>query len=207
MAKPRAVVFDLGKVLLDFDYAIALRRLLPRCRVALDELRRVLMQDRLLLDYETGLLTTKEFFQRLQAMTGYDGTLAEFSSGFGDIFAPIEPMIALHAEVRAHGVPTFVLSNTNEMAVDFIRGQYPWFAQFEGYALSYEHRSMKPAPAIYEVVERLSGVTGADLFYFDDRPENVEAAWQRGWRGVIHADPAESRAALAATGVFNSAPG
>jgi FMN phosphatase YigB (HAD superfamily) len=205
MPKPKAVVFDLGKVLLDFDYAIAIRRLLPRCRVPLDELKRTLTQQPLLLEYETGLLTTAEFYERLRAATGYQGTLAEFSAFFGDIFMPIEPMIALQAELRARGVPTFILSNTNEMAIRFVRRQYPWFAGFDGYALSYEHRSMKPAGPLYKVVERLSGLAGADLFYFDDRPENVEAAWQRGWRGLVHSDPAQSRAALVATGLLNGA--
>lgn len=205
--RPRAVVFDLGKVLLDFDYQIALRRLLPRCRIGAEALRHLLLDERLLVDYETGLISTAEFIARLTAATGYEGTEAEFRAGFGDIFAPIEPMVALHAELRARGVPTYVLSNTNELAVDFIRGRYPWFAKFDGYVLSYEHRAMKPGPALYAVAERLSGCHGAELFYFDDRPENVAAARARGWQAVVHTDPATSRAALAATGLLDGAPG
>jgi FMN phosphatase YigB (HAD superfamily) len=199
---PKAVIFDLGKVLLDFDYGIALRRLLPRCRVGFDDLRRLLTLEPLLLEYESGQRTTAEFFAQLQALTGYTGTLAEFREVFGDIFTPIEPMVALHAELRARGFPTYLFSNTNEMAVEFVRAQFPFFAQFDGCVLSYEVRSMKPAPPMYEVVERLSGRRGADLFYLDDRPENVEAGWRRGWRGVVHEDPVQSRAALLRVGAI-----
>lgn len=205
--RPWAVVFDLGKVLLDFDYQIALHRLLPRCRISAEALQHLLLHERLLVDYETGLISTAEFIARLTAATGYQGTEAEFRAGFGDIFTPIEPMVALHTELRARGVPTYVLSNTNELAVDFIRGRYSWFAEFDGYVLSYEHRAMKPDPALYAVAERLSGYHGAELFYFDDRPENVAAARARGWQAVVHTDPATSRAALAATGLLDGARG
>ncbi len=200
---PRAVIFDLGKVLLDFDYQIALRRLLPRCRSRAEALRQLLLQDRLLVDYETGLISTAEFVARLTAAAGYQGTEAEFRAGFGDIFTPIAPMLALHAELRARRVPVYVLSNTNELAVEFIRRQYPWFAEFDGYVFSYEHRAMKPDPALYAVTERLTGRHGPELFYLDDRPENVAAALARGWQAVVHTDPATSRAALAATGLLN----
>lgn len=200
MSPPKAIIFDLGKVLLDFDYQIALRRLLPRCGLTFEALRRVLTQDPLLLEYEGGQHSTAEFFTRLQALTGYTGTLAEFRRVFGDIFTPIEPMLALHADLRARGWRTYIFSNTNELAVEFIRSQFPFFAEFDGYVLSYEVRSMKPAPPMYEVVEQLSGCRGAELFYLDDRPENVAAGWSRGWQGVVHREPDESRAALARVG-------
>ncbi len=206
MIRPEAVVFDLGKVLLDFDYQMALRRLLPRCRVGPEELNRLLTGERLLGDYESGRLTTAEFIRRFSGRTGWEGTEAEFRAGFGDIFTPIEPMLALRAALRARGVPLYVLSNTNELAVEFIRAHYPWFAEFDGHILSYEHGAMKPAAALYAATERLSGRRGAELFYFDDRPENVEAARARGWQAVVHTDPARSRAALAATGLLDGPP-
>lgn len=205
MPIPQAVIFDLGKVLLDFDYTRALERFLPRCRASLAELQKTLLHDRMLIAYETGLISTPEFFQRLSAATGYQGSFEEFRTGFGDIFTPIEPMIALHAELRARAVPTYILSNTNELQAQYIRERFPFFAQFDGYVLSFEHRTMKPAPGMYEIAEQLSGLRGADLFYFDDRPENVEAGRQRGWQGVVHTDPAQSRAALERTGILSRA--
>ena len=206
MTRPRAVVFDLGRVLLDFDYAIALRRLLPRVRVGWDELHRWFGQSPLLLDYETGRLTTPEFFAQVRSATGFAGDLIEFSGLFVDIFTEIPAMVAMHGEVRERGFPTYILSNTNELTIQYIRRRFRFFSLFEGYVLSYEQRAMKPAPRLYEVTEGVAGLRGADLFYFDDLPENVEAARRRGWQAVVHQSPERSRAALVAAGVLGADP-
>jgi HAD superfamily hydrolase (TIGR01509 family) len=203
MTSPRAIIFDLGKVLLEFDYGIAIRRFLPRCRVDFGTLHRVLTQDHLLIEYETGLRTTPEFYAALCRLTGYAGELGEFREMFGSIFTPIEPMVTLLGEIRARGLPAYLFSNTNELAIEFVRAQFPFMSAFTGQILSYEVKAMKPAPPMYELAERLSGFRGPELFYIDDRSENVEAGWQRGWQGIVHHDPAETRAALVRLGVLN----
>ena len=62
MQRAKAVVFDLGKVLLDFDYGIAVRNLVRHCDVTEAELHGILNQSDLLFRYETGLLSTSGFF-------------------------------------------------------------------------------------------------------------------------------------------------
>jgi FMN phosphatase YigB (HAD superfamily) len=202
MSLPKAVIFDLGRVLLDFDYRIALGRLAERCALSRDELGQLLDQSPLLHRYESGQLSDEQFFAEFQSAAGFRGDLASFASTFGDIFAPIEPMVRLHADLCARGVPTFVFSNTNNLAVRHIREAYPFFAQFRGYVLSYQHGAMKPDPRLYEVVERTTGCAGPELFYLDDRPENIEVAQPRGWQAVVHVSPAASRHAIEGTGLL-----
>jgi HAD superfamily hydrolase (TIGR01509 family) len=199
---PHAVVFDLGKVLLDFDYRIALRRILSHCKITLSELDVLINQSTLLLRYEAGLLTTQQFLAEVKEAAGFTADLAEFSELFGNIFSPIEPMIELHAELRVRGVPTYIFSNTNELAIRDIRGRFPFFQDFDGYVLSYEHGALKPDARIYEVVERVSGRRGAEILYLDDRPENVEGGATRGWRAILHEAPDKSRAAVRETGLL-----
>ena len=186
MGNPRAVVFDLGKVLVDFDYGITVRAIQSRCAVEPAELQRIIDQSPLLFRYETGELTTAQFHAEVQAASGYRGGLEEFCALFGDIFTPIAPMVELHATLRARGVPLFVFSNTNELAVRHIRERFPFFSQFDGYILSYEHGTMKPDARLYEVVERVTGRRRGELLYVDDRPENIATAQARGWRAVLH---------------------
>lgn len=201
MPPPKAVVFDLGKVLLDFDYGVGLRRMLPRVHLGLDQLNGLLNQSPLLHRYETGELTTSEFFRQFQAATRFQGDLEDFAGLFADIFTAMPPMVALHEQLHRSGVPTYILSNTNELAVRHIRQQFPFFSRFNGHVLSFEHRAMKPAAHLYAVAEDLAALRGPDLLFLDDRPENVAAALARGWRAVVHQDPAESRAHLLAAGL------
>src|SRR5436305_2438844 len=112
--KPRVIVFDLGKVLVDFDYAIAARRIAPHCERLTDPLRFFSDHAALLTSYELGLLTTRQFFDQIKAASTFSGTLDEFSDFFADIFTPIDPMIELHAEVRQQKTPTYIFSNTND---------------------------------------------------------------------------------------------
>jgi len=201
MPTPKAIIFDLGKVLLDFDYSIAARRIAERCKTPLEEINRHIAQSPLLFRYETGLMTTDEFYREVCGLTGFADNLEEFSGFFGDIFSPIEPMVRLQADLRARGYPTYIFSNTNDLAIGHIRRNFPFFANFDGYIFSYEHGSMKPDAKIYEIAEKQSGCQGEDLLYLDDRPENTQAGARRGWQVILHESFEKTRTAFQKLGL------
>jgi HAD superfamily hydrolase (TIGR01509 family) len=201
--KSPVLVFDLGKVLVDFDYAIASRRIVPHCASPGDPEKLFSQHAALLKSYELGTITTQEFFDQIKAASGYSGTQAEFNSYFADIFTPIPPMIELHTELRKKKLPAYVFSNTNDLAIGHIRANFPFFSDFDGYILSYEHGVMKPETRLYEIVERATGRRGADILYIDDRPENVEAGAARGWQTVLHESAPATREAMQKLGLLN----
>ena len=190
------VVFDLGKVLVDFDYSIAARKIAARCQKSLSEIAGAITQSRSIIDYEAGKLTRLEFFQHVRTATGFEGTFEEFGEFFADIFWPIPAMIELQAELRQKGFKTYIFSNTNDLAVEHIRRNFPFFLNFDGYIYSYVVRSMKPESRIYQALEGLAGRRGAEIIYLDDRPENVEGGAGRGWRAFLHETPEKTRAAV-----------
>ncbi|MGO8696550.1 MAG: HAD family hydrolase [Limisphaerales bacterium] len=192
MKEPSVVVFDLGKVLLDFDYGIAAAKLAARSRLTPVEIQHLLGQSALIYRFETGLMTEREFFDEIRAASGYSGSADEFFEAFADIFCEIIPIVQVHAALKAHKVPTFILSNTNPIAVRHIRKTYPFFAHFDGYVLSYEHQVMKPDAKIYALIEGLAGRTREEIVYLDDRPENVEGGLSRGWRALVHQTPEQT---------------
>lgn len=200
---PSVVVFDLGKVLVDFDYGIAARRIAARGRISMAEIAQFINQSPLFYQYESGALTTTQFFDEVCRVTGFQGSLDEFGQCFADIFVGIDPMIRMQAELRQRRIPTYVFSNTNELAAEHIRRSFPFYANFDGYILSYEHGAMKPDAQIYEVVERKAGRRGADLLYLDDRPENVAAGAARGWQIILQESPEKSLAAVRKLGLLN----
>ena len=200
----KAVVFDLGKVLVDFDYGIAARRIAARSDMTPQELALFIMRSTLMVDYETGLLTSRQFYEKIRAHIGFAGEFEEFGDFFGDIFVPIEPMVRLHAELRQQGLLTYIFSNTNELAIRHVRRNFPFFANFDGYVLSYEHQAMKPDAKLYGVVENKSGQRGSGILYLDDRPENVDAGAARGWQVILHESAQKTVPALKKFGLLNS---
>lgn len=201
--KPKAVVFDLGKVLLHFDWRRAANRLAPHSTVPAEDMLQVLDYTQTVIQYELGQISSREFFAHAREALGFRGTFEEFALMFADIFSEIPEIIGLHAELHRRGVPTFIFSNTNELAAAHVRANYPFFAHFTGYIYSFEHAAMKPDAKLYEVVEHLSGCRGAELLYIDDLPKNIEAGRARGWQVILQEEPGRTVAAARATGLLD----
>lgn len=202
MSRPEVVVFDLGKVLVDFDYSIAARRIAARSTMPPQDIQHFIDHSPLLFRYETGLMTRGEFFEEIRKTTGFLGDIEEFGQFFADIFSPMDDMIALHERLRRDGVPTFIFSNTNDLAIAHIRRNFPFFANFDAYVLSYEHGAMKPDAKLYEVVERVTGRKGRQILYLDDRIENAQAGTARGWHVIQHQDANVSNARVRELGLL-----
>src|ERR1041384_6716924 len=154
---PSVVVFDLGKVLLDFDYEIAAKKISARCPDSNCEVRKLIGQSELLFRFESGLITAGEFFEAMRKATDFGGSETEFGEMFADIFCEIPRMIELNESLRARKIPTYIFSNTNPIAIGHIAARFGFFKNFSGYVYSYEHGSMKPDEKIYQVVERVTG--------------------------------------------------
>jgi FMN phosphatase YigB (HAD superfamily) len=203
MKPPQVVVFDLGKVLVDFDYGIVARKIAAQGTMTSLEVQKFIDHSPLLFRYETGLITQDQFFGEVRSATGFRGDIEEFGRIFGDIFEPITSMIELHAALRKKRMPTYIFSNTNELAVGHIRRSYPFFGSFDGYVFSYQHGAMKPQARLYEVVEEMTSRRAAEILYLDDRPENIAAGAARGWQVVLQETPERSWAALKKAGLLD----
>ena len=201
---PKSVVFDLGKVLVDFDYGIAGRRIAERSNRSFEEVRQAVDGSPVLFEYETGHITRQQFYHQIVAATGFNGSLDEFGQCFADIFFEIPEMIQIHAAIRNSGLPTYIFSNTNDLAVCHIRKNFPFFSNFDGYILSYEHGVMKPDAGLYEVVERTTSHHGPDILYLDDRPENIAAGAARNWQVILQENPNTTKAKLTELGLLRS---
>lgn len=203
MSPPPVIVFDLGKVLLDFDYGLAARRLAAESDRSPAEVQMLIDQSPLLHQFELGQMTDQQFFDELQKRTGFRGDFSKFRPLFADIFVSIDTMVELHDKLRREH-PTFILSNTNSLAVDHIQARFEFFRRFTGYIYSYEHGAMKPDARLYQIVEQQAGARGEDILFLDDRAENIEAAARRGWKTILHQAPARTIEAMRELGIVDS---
>ena len=201
---PPAIIFDLGRVLVDFDYSVAAKKIAARSTKPPLDLHAFLGSSPVLVAYESGQLTRLQFFEAIRDTIGFQGSLQEFGGYFADIFTEMPGTIALHAELRRKGFKTYIFSNTNDLAIEHVRRNFPFFQNFDGYIFSYEVGGVKPQPEIYAAMEERVGRRGADLVYIDDRAENIASGAARGWRAVLHESPEQTRRALAAWGLVQA---
>ena len=198
----RVVAFDIGKVLLDFDYGILVNRMVPMTNMDESGLNAFLNQSPLLAEYESGKLTSSEFIKVVQRETGFEGLESEFTVFFEDIFTPITDVIEMHREIAESGMATYTFSNTNEMAVRYMSRAYGFWPRFTGHVLSYKVKALKPEAKMYKFLEKISGCRGGEIAYVDDRSENIEEARARGWKAIKQSTPNETRLALVELGVM-----
>ena len=188
----RWVIFDLGKVLLDFDFAIAAKELARYSPQEEEQILESINQSPLLHTFERGDWSEAQFFQKLSVECRLEASLEELKKGFAEIFTPVPSMVGFMKSLKERGIPVMVFSNTNVTAVDYIRAAFPFFERFDAYCLSYEHGCMKPDTTLYGVAQLMTRYTPGNLLFLDDRAENVHAARQMGWSAIHHQAPEDS---------------
>ena len=78
---------------------------------------------------------------------------------------------------------------------------YPLVRHIEDRLLSYELGCLKPEPSIYRIAIDRAGVLPEEIFFADDRPENVEAARQAGIVATCFQSERQLKLALGRAGV------
>jgi putative hydrolase of the HAD superfamily len=197
----RAFLFDIGNVLVRFDFARAARIVAPLCDAADadDVLRRI---DGVKYGYEDGQVSRADFLRKAFDAAGYRGSEAQFIAAWQAIFSENEPMTALVRSLRGK-FPLYLLSNTNDMHVEGLFRDFPVFSQFAGATFSHEAKASKPHRPIYEIACRTHGLDPRATFFIDDLAANIATARDIGFHAhhYHHDRHGELLAAVRAAGV------
>ncbi len=178
------VVFDIGNVLLPFDYGRTRQRIRPHCEVAPEE--RLSEINVLSVEHECGRLNEKEFFDALTILLGFHGDRKFLIEAWCDIFKVNEPIVDFARHLSRAKVPCHLLSNIGETHSRYIENTYPFFSLFEKRIYSWREGVMKPDPAIYAASIAKLNTEPAEIFYIDDKPDNVEAGRHAGFCSFIY---------------------
>lgn len=179
---PDAYLFDIGNVIITFDFRISARKIASHSTVSPEEV--LALVSPLTIDLELGKITPAAFIEAASERIGYTGDPDDFHTSFADIFELNLPMVAFIEMLKAEGKSLFLLSNTNGIHVPFFEATYPVFSLFEGRIYSHEVGLMKPDPAIYEVVKSTLPLDPARTIYIDDNPANCEAGAAAGFLSI-----------------------
>jgi putative hydrolase of the HAD superfamily len=174
----RAFLFDIGNVLLRFDFNLALKKLALDPDPAAEKILELL--EPIKVSYESGGMDRAEFQKQARAILRYTGSDAEFVCAWEDIFTENKPMVELVEKLHGR-YPLYLLSNTSDLHVDYIFRQYPVFGLFTDAVYSYKVRAAKPHREIYEITQRQLGIKPEETFFIDDLLPNIETARAMGF--------------------------
>lgn len=175
-------LFDIGNVILHFDYRRFARRIAGDCSCAEEDLLSRLKED--YQRFEGRALSTAQFLELAVAQTGYRGLREAFIRAWQEIFEPNQPVIDLIEGLAEQGHRLYLLSNTNELHASYFLREYPVFRHFRGGVFSHEAGCLKPDPEIYREVIRKLGLLPERTVYIDDMPANVEAGAAFGFLAI-----------------------
>jgi len=188
--------FDLGNVLLGFSHERMCRQMADVAGMSAELVREVLFGDEgpdcPQWQFEDGRLDADGYYEFFCERIGARPDRPRLEHAANDIFWPIDATAELVRRLAAAGHRLGILSNINPLHWQFVSdGRFPLLQQagrrgslFDLAVTSYEVGAMKPAARIYEAAVARAGVPAGDVFFVDDRAENVAGALAAGLDAV-----------------------
>lgn len=179
-----AIVFDLGNVLIPFDYAPAINKLNQIENGLGDRFIEFYKSNYYYhRDFERGKISENDFVNRMLEVVDHKIDAETFKKYYADIFSLNEDVISL-LPILKKDYRLFLLSNTDSIHQKYGWQKYEFLKYFDKLILSHEAGSVKPEKNIYKEVEKASKLPSEEHFYIDDIQEYVDAAKKLGWDAV-----------------------
>lgn len=190
----KALVFDLGGVILPFDHTQIASKLYERSaskeRVEPREIFAFLFDPEkgFVNLYEEGKMSSEAFFEAIKKKFNLDLSFDEFKEIWNPIFWEDKEVEEILYALKARNYFLFLLSNTNELHFSYIKEKYPIVHILDKWILSYEIGAKKPKRAIYEAIFKDVSFSSEEVLYIDDIPQYVLAARNLGIQAVLYTD-------------------
>lgn len=185
---PKAVIFDIGNVLIEwqperfYDGLIGV----DRRREMFAEVDLHGMNDKV----DMGHHFTETIYATAELYPRWRDEVRMWHDHWIELASPtIDQSVRLLRALRAKGVPVFSLTNFGIQSFDYAATHYPFLHEFDRQYISGHMKVIKPDPRIYQMVEQDCGIEPGDLLFTDDRADNIDMAHQRGWQTHLFTGP------------------
>lgn len=184
MQKYSVIVFDLGMVLIPFNYNIAKNRLNEIENNLGDKFLEFYKSNyELHRKFERGDIREEEFLNPILTELNNKIDKETFCKIFSEIFIINEDVASLLPELKKN-YKLILLSNTNSIHYEYGYKDYHFLKHFDKLILSHEARAVKPEEKIYRTVEEFTNRPSNEHFFIDDIEEYVNGAKLCGWNGT-----------------------
>jgi putative hydrolase of the HAD superfamily len=199
----KVIVFDLGKVLIDFDHQIAARKIAELTRKNPQQIFDLFFNSPLTQSFEKGKISAENFFASVSRVLGLQITFEQFIPIWDQIFFLSEDNKSVYSLGKSlkNNHRLALLSNINVLHFDYLKRNFPIFDIFSDIFASCEMGFIKPEPEIYRKVISSLGVLPGEIFYTDDRPELIEEALKLGIRGFVFEGVSQLKTDLGSCGI------
>lgn len=203
--QPRAVIFDIGNVLIEWQPERYYDRVIgiDRRRAMFAEVDLHGMNDTV----DRGADFRATVYETADQYPAWREEIRRWHDNWLELATPEIPQsIALLRSLRASGIQVFALSNFGIGTFALAEPAYPFLREFDRRYISGHMGMIKPDAEIYAAVEADCGLPAASLLFTDDRPDNIAAAAARGWQVHLFDGPRGWAECLAGHGLLRAAP-
>ncbi|MES2443178.1 MAG: HAD family phosphatase [Pseudomonadota bacterium] len=204
MTQPRAVIFDVGQVLYQWDPRFLYERLIEDDR-ALDAFLDTVVTRDWHFQHDEGRPFAETSAELIAQFPEHEALIAAWQPRFNEtIPAAIPGMVEIVEELDAAGVPLFGITNfSGEFWPPFKAREHAVFGRFRDIVVSGDEKIFKPDPAIYALALKRFGLAPGEAVFVDDNAANVDAARDAGIHAVLFTDAAAFRAELVEFGLLD----
>ena len=204
----RAVVFDLGAVLFQWQPLQLLQQCVPelaadeeRARTLAAQIFESLTPDSDWARFDLGLIAEADLALRIAGRTGVpSASIHRVIDAIPSHLQPQAPTLALLRHLQARGYRLYYLSNMPRPYADHLERCNAFMADFADGIFSCRVGLMKPHAAIFALAERRFGIDPANTLFIDDHADNVAAARRRSWQALQFAEAGQCSAEMQALG-------
>ena len=187
----RNLVFDFGKVLVEYDFVDFFRRLIPDAKRCM-QLASILTDEETLRRFDREEKPIEELVKDLISENpAFEDEIRLFAERYPEIITGEMPgMKELLVRLKGEGFSLYGLSNWCSK-VYVTMGQYDIFQLMDGYVISSEEHLVKPEAGIYHRLYEKFGLKPEECIFADDKQENIEGARRTGMRGIVFENAAQ----------------
>jgi glucose-1-phosphatase len=182
-AKPKAVIFDIGRVIINLDFSRAFAPLAAvivdkngsALRLSPDDVWKMVREDERWIDWQEGRLSPQEWYEHLMRQLKLSLTYVQFRDAWNLVLHPqtILPD-GLFARLGER-CRLALLSNTDPLHLEAIQERFTFGRHFPVRIYSCSAGMSKPSPTIYRATLDALGVSSSEALYVDDLQEFVDA--------------------------------
>jgi len=176
-----AVVFDVGRVLVQWDMRLLFRKLIPDA-AELEWFSTTVVTPEWHFQHDAGRDIAEMVAERSEEFPDYAEVIRAYADRFNEtIPGPVPGSLELLNELHQRGVPLYAITNFGDTLWAQFRPTMPQFGVFRDIVVSGVEKLAKPDPAIYALAAQRFGHLPEALLFIDDSEPNVQSARECGW--------------------------